>query len=200
MMTGGSLPRRHRGAGVASLAGALALLSPFGSAQGYELVSVETRRDGAAYRLHIEAMLAASPARVLAVLTDYDRIHELHPRMTQSRSLGRVGPDTEEVYTRFEGCLLMFCRTIDRVERITAANGVLLAEDVPGRGSFHEGSTEWRLETHGAGTRLRYEAYFVPAFWVPPLIGPAQMSRSVQQMTLELMSEVERRAGPPDDR
>ena len=198
MAAGGTLPSRRR-SGLWRLAGALVLLLPAARLPAYELVSVETTRDGAAYLLRIEAVFAATPARVLAVLTDYDHIHELHPRVTQSRSLGIVGPATEEVYTRFEGCLLMFCRSIDRVERIRADDGALFAADVPGRGSFREGTTVWRLENEGEQTRLRYEARFVPAFWVPPLIGPGQMSRSVQQMTLELMTEVERRAGQADE-
>jgi hypothetical protein len=200
MAAGGTPPiRRRRSNRAIGLAGALAMLLPGPAAQAYELVSVETTRDGAAYVLRIEAVFAAPPARVLAVLTDYDHIHELHPRITQSRSLGIVGPATEEVYTRFEGCLLMFCRSLDRVERIRADDNALFAEDVPGRGSFREGSTVWRFVAAGEQARLKYEARFVPAFWVPPLIGPGQMSRSVQQMTLELMSEVERRAGRADD-
>ncbi len=198
-MAPGGTPPSRRCRGLLRLAGALVLLLPGTRLPAYELVSVETTRDGAAYLLSIEAVFAATPARVLAVLTDYDNIHELHPRITRSRSLGRVGPATAEVHTRFEGCLLMFCRAIDRVERIRADDGALFAEDVPGRGSFREGSTVWRLAAEVGQTRLKYQARFVPAFWVPPLIGPGQMSRSVQQMTLELMSEVERRAGQRDD-
>lgn len=200
MAADGTPPTRRRRANCAiGIAGAFAMLLPGAEPLAYELVSVETSRDGAAYVLRIEAVFAASPARVLAVLTDYDHIHELHPRMIRSRSLGIVGPATEEVYTRFEGCLLMFCRSLERVERIRADDGALFAEDVPGRGSFREGSTVWRFAAAGEQARLKYEARFVPAFWVPPLIGPGQMSRSVQRMTLELMTEVERRAGQADD-
>jgi hypothetical protein len=123
----------------AALAAALALLAPLDTAEAFELVSVETRREGPDYLLRIEALFDAPPARLLAVLTDYDRIHELHPRMKVSRSLGPVGDDVVEVYSHFEGCVLLFCRDIHRVEHIRAEANTLVAVDVPGRGSFSEG-------------------------------------------------------------
>lgn len=163
-------------------------------AAGFELVSAVAGRDGSTYQLDIEARFRATPEGLLAVLTDYARVHELHPALLESRSLGAVAPDTEEVYTRFEGCVLLFCRTLHRVERIRLDGLTLVAEDVPARGSFAEGNTTWRLEPDGDGTRLRYSARFVPAFAVLPLFGPGVLSRSLERMTLESMAEADRRA------
>lgn len=87
----------------AALLFAAALLALPGSARGFELVEATTTREGAEYLVRIEAVFESSPERLLAVLTDYDRVHELHPRVLESRSLGQVGPSTEEVYSRFEG-------------------------------------------------------------------------------------------------
>lgn len=185
-------PRRAACAG--ALAAGLMLLAPPEAAEAFELVSVETHRDGPAYVLRIEALFDAPPARLLEVLTDYDRIHELHPRMKVSRSLGPVGADTEEVYSHFEGCVLLFCRDIHRVEHIHAHANTLVAVDVPGRGSFREGRTEWRFTAEGAGARLHYETRFVPAFRIAPLVGPGVLVRSVERMTLETMAEADKRA------
>lgn len=189
----------RRAACAAALAAALVLLAPPETAEAFELVSVETRRDGPAYLLHIEALFDAPPARLLEVLTDYDRIHELHPRMTVSRSLGPVGDDAVEVYSHFEGCVLLFCRDIHRVEHIRAEADTLVAVDVPGRGSFSEGRTEWRFAADGTGSRLHYETRFVPAFRIAPLIGPGVLARSVERMTLETMAEADKRAVQGDD-
>jgi hypothetical protein len=178
---------------------AIALFLPSGSAPGFELVSATTVREGSEYQVRIEAVFEASPARLLAVLTDYDRIHELHPRFIESRSLGPVGPATEEVYSRFEGCVLLFCRTVHRVEHIRMDGGSLFARDIPGRGSFSSGRTEWHFTPQGQGARLRYEARFVPAFLVAPLLGPAMLARSAEQMALETMAAAERRAAQADD-
>jgi hypothetical protein len=174
------------------------LAVPLADARAYELVAVEAHRDGPVYQLRVEALFDAPPERLLRVLTDYNRLHELHPRITSSRSLGLVGPATEEVHTSFEGCVLFFCRTVLRAERILLEAGSLFGEDVPERGSFSEGNSEWHLSAEGGGTRLRYETRFVPAFRVPPMLGPAMLARTVERLTVETMAEAERRAQADD--
>lgn len=181
------------------LAGALALLATGVRAEDFRLVSVATERDGPAYVVRIEAVFDVSPESMLAVLTDYDNIHTLHPRITESRSLGAVGPATEEVYSRFEGCVLFFCQTLHRVEHIRSQGHSLVAVDQADRGSFREGRTVWRFTPKAGGARLRYEARFVPAFRVAPLIGPALLARSVERMTIETMVEARARAALLDD-
>lgn len=182
-----------------ALACVLALAGPASAAQAFELLSIETKHDDNEYLLRIEARFAASPAQLLAVLTDYEHIHELHPRMVESRSLGQVGPATEEVATRFEGCVMMFCQTVRRVEQIRVEEHALLARDVPQRGSFREGTTTWRFDELEDGAKLRYESRFVPAFSVTPVVGPLVMMRSLREMTVETMREVDRRAVQLDD-
>ena len=182
------------------MAGALALLAPLAGANAFELVSVTTERDGPAYVLRIEALFdGVSPQRLLAVLTDYERIHELHPQILESRSLGQVGPATVEVYSRFRGCVLFLCRNLDRVEHIRRDGTTLVAEDVPGRSAFSDGHTEWRFTRESDGARLQYTARFVPAFSVAPVFGPSMLARSLERMTLETMAEAHRRALLADD-
>jgi hypothetical protein len=191
---------RHgwRLAGCGALLGILATaLAPATRVGAFELVAVEADRDGAAFLLRIDASFDATPTQLMAVLTDYNRLHELHPRIIASRLLGAVDTDDadfEEVYSSFEGCVLIFCRRMHRVERVRVQGGSLFAEDVPGRGSIREGRTHWRFSLHGAGTRLEYEARFVPAFAVPPLVGPTVVARFVKRVTLGAMAELERRA------
>lgn len=169
------------------------------AAAAFELHSVEASRDGEAYLLRIEASFEAPPAQLLQVLTDYDGIHELHHRMVESRSLGTVGPSTEEVFTRFEGCVLMFCRAVSRVEHIRLEGYTLHATDVPRRGSFSEGETVWRFTSEADGARLHYQTRVVPAFSVTPVVGPIMLARALEQMTLETMAEADRRAVHPDE-
>jgi hypothetical protein len=196
MADGGPIEPPRAAAGISLVAAAL-LLAP-ARAAAIEIVAVEASHAEQHYQLAIEAVLSATPEQVLAVLTDYTRLHELHPRLRESRSLGSAVTGTDEVYTRFEGCLLLFCRRLSRVELIQRSHEGLLAVDLPGRGSFKEGRTTWRLGPDVHGTRLRYEARFVPDFWVPPLLGPGVLTRSMRQMTLETLAEVERRAGRMD--
>ena len=168
-------------------------------AAAFELHSVEAERDGEAYLLRVEASFEAPPEQLLQVLTDYENIHQLHHRIVESRSLGAVGPSTEEVFTRFEGCVLMFCRAISRVEQIRVEGNTLHATDVPRRSSFSEGETVWHFAPEDGGARLQYRARVVPAFSVTPVVGPIMLARALEQMTLETMAEADKRAAKLDE-
>lgn len=179
-----------------AVAAACLLCAPAGA---FELLAVESRHEGDEYMLQIEARFTAGTDAVMDVLTDFERIHELHPGLLESRSLGRVAPGVEEVYLRSEACVLLFCREMHRVEHIRVEEHALHAVDVPRRGSFRSGATSWRFTPDGNGTLLEYQTRFVPAFEPVPMIGPALLLDAVEQMTREIMLEVNRRAMASDD-
>ena len=179
-----------------AVAVACLLCAPAGA---FELLAVESRQEGDEYMLRIEARFSAGTDAVLGVLTDFARIHELHPGLLESRSLGRVAPGVEEVYLRSEACVLVFCRELQRVEHIRVAGNALHAVDVPRRGSFRSGATSWRFTPDGDGTLLEYQTRFVPAFEPVPVVGPGLLLDAVEQMTREIMLEVDRRAMASDD-
>lgn len=179
-----------------AVAAACLLCAPCGA---FELLAVASRHEGEEYVLRIEARFDAGADAVLAVLTDYGRIHELHPKLLESRSLGRVAPGVEEVYLRSEPCVMMFCREMHRVEHIRVEGHALHAVDVPRRGSFRSGATSWRFTPDGDGARLEYQTRFVPVVEPVPVLGPALLLDAVEQMTREIMREVDRRALARDD-
>ena len=197
-MSGGAPPRGRRAAALLFVLAAGALL-PGPASQAFELLHAETGRDGEAYWLRLEARFAAGVPALLAVLTDYERIHELHPDLLTSRSLGSVGPGIEEVRVNLASCVLFICRTLRRVEHIRVEDDAIFARDVPGRGSFSSGATAWRFTPEEAGARLRYETRFVPVPGTVPPLGSGILLSSVEQMTVELMAEVDRRALQADD-
>lgn len=188
------IPCRTRRAAAALAMLAVCLLPAGAPVQAFELLQAETGRDGEAYWLRLEARFEAGIPALLAVLTDYDRIHELHPGLLESRSLGAVGPGVAEVRVTMESCVLFLCRTVRRVEQIRVEGEMLLARDVPGRGSFSAGATAWRFAADEGGTLLEYETRFVPAVGPVPVFGPGMLLRAVEKMTVELMAEVDRRA------
>ena len=171
---------------------ACATASPHAAALDVEVAVVS--RAGDAYELAIDARLAAPPQRVLAVLTDYAQLPELHDRIREARVVAEPDAGTAEVYTRFDGCVMLVCRTLERTEIIRRTPSGLEARDVPGRSAFREGHTQWLVAPDGAGTRVSYRSRLVPDFWVPPVLGPVFLGRSVKAMTLETLASVEARA------
>ena len=186
----GAVPgRRCRAAAV--------LLAFLGCAPAWALEVVGNRagRDGEAFTFRLEVLIDAPRQPLVAVLTDFDRIHELHRRMVTSRDLGEVAPGVVEVYTELEGCVAFFCRTLHRTERVRSTPDGLLAQDVLGRGDFEFGQTRWSFSAEGERTRLVYETTVRPGFWVPPLLGPTMLAKITRRTTIEMLEAAERKAG-----
>src|SRR4029077_11179354 len=92
------------------------------------LRSVEVSRDSGRYHLVAETHLAAPPAAIRQVLLDFD--HDRYQRISEVyKESGYLPPDSDGtpiVYTRVEGCLLFFCRSLRRVERLEVATPNLI--------------------------------------------------------------------------
>jgi hypothetical protein len=132
-----------------------------------------------------DAHLAASPASIYAVLTDYD--HDRFGRISSIYKESRyLDPDTDGtpiVFTRMEGCVLWHCMTFKRVERLeTRKPDWIKSSALPERSNFKYSTSEWMLESDGmGGTNLTYKLEMEPDFWVPPLLGPWRLKRSLSE-------------------
>lgn len=127
------------------------------------------------YMFSSDAFLDAPPAAVFAVLTDYDANHfeRISSIYKESRYMPPEADGTPLVYTRVEGCVVFFCKTMRRVERLeTEPPDFIRATVLPARSDFRYSRAEWTLQAVGSGTLLKYRLEMEPAFWVPPVVGP----------------------------
>ena len=166
------------------------------AANSADILSADVHHEGDRYFLSLKAYLDAPPTAVFAVITDYDRLHELHRRIRESRLLRRVDADTAEVYTRFWGCLAgIFCKGMEQVERVEEVPPFELhATVIAEQSDLASGTVSWRLAPDGAGTLLSYESRMDPDFWVPPVIGDGLLKRSISRTTRDMIQRVEERA------
>jgi uncharacterized Rossmann fold enzyme len=100
----------------------------------------------------------------------------------------------ELVRTVVRACAGLFCRKVERVERVERREGELIATVVPVRGELKSGLTRTTWQAADDATSVTYEAEFVPDFWVPSLIGRRYAVRALKASTLELFGNVEKRA------
>ncbi len=166
------------------------------AADGADILKADVHHEGNRYFLSLQAYLDAPPNAVFAVITDYDRLHELHRRVRESRVKRRIDDRTVEVYTRFWGCLAgIFCKGMEQVELIKETPPYELhATVIAGQSDLKSGRVNWRLAAEGAGTRLSYESEMDPDFWVPPVIGDGLLKTSISRTTREMIQQVEERA------
>ena len=171
----------------------LALLLPAagGAMEVGKLVVGE--RDGA-YFVELEADLDAPLHSVMAVLTDYANYPGLDPRIVEARLVDE-DQGRPLLFTRLRGCLgSWLCRDMDRYERITQTDVLLVAESVAGMGDLERGLAVTRFEQRGERTRVRYRTEFEPSFWMPGFLVRAAMLRTLESATRAMFGNVEDRA------
>jgi len=160
-------------------------------------VTLDATVAGGVYRVTFDALIDAPIDRVAGVLVDFVGYAALDPRIRSSEVVGSATDGAPLLETRIRACAAFFCRDIRRVERITVSDGVLVATAIPGQSDVRRSvaRTEWRAE--GSRTRIRYEAEFVPDFWVPAVVSRRYAAPMLRESVLQLFQNVEERAREP---
>ena len=146
------------------------------------LRSVDVSRQRDRYSVVADTHLDATPAAVYKVLLDFDgdryqRISEIYK---ESSYLPPDADGTPLVYTRVEGCLLRYCRSMRRVERLEIVTPQFIrSRTVPERSDFKYSLSEWTFAAEGDGTRVTYRMEMEPNFWLPPFVGPWFLKRTL---------------------
>ncbi len=156
------------------------------------------------YSLEAEARLEATPESIYAVLTDFEdnRYSRISRAYKESRYLDEPAADgTPLIYTRMEGCLLWHCMSLERTERLeTNAPFWIKSTALPESSNFKHSTSEWLLERDGDGTKMIYKLEMEPDFFVPPVIGPWYLKRTLSQGGLRAVTRIERLARELDGR
>jgi len=165
--------------------------------------ALEVERARGRYLLEAEAWLDATPESIFAVLTDFDdnRYARISRAYKESRYLEPSADGTPLVYTRMEGCALWHCMSLERTERLeTEAPRWIKSVVLPESSNFKHSISEWFLEQNGDGTRMIYTLEMEPDFFVPPLVGPWYLKRTLAQGGLRAVTRIERLARELDGR
>lgn len=172
-----------------------ALGAGMGIAAEVRAVTVSHRDD--AFKIEFDAVVDAPAKRVYAVLADYARLGKLNPAITAMSVEATPTGHGDRVRSVIESCVLFFCRQIVQVEDVVEPDpNTISARIVPGAGDFKSGSCFWRVTGEGPRTRLHYEATRVADFWIPPLIGPWAIKRTMREQLEFSVMTLERLANP----
>ncbi|WP_332878953.1 SRPBCC family protein [Massilia sp. S19_KUP03_FR1] len=174
----------------------LALALPAWGAAAALAVSVERADDtdgGKVYRITSSGTVAASPATVWRILTDYERMPEYVPDLRSARVLSRDGA---KVIIEQQGGVqfLVFSRAIHLVvqvqERAPDQIDVSLVD-----GDMKVYRASWALRPAGAGgTRVDYSATIAPKFYVPGLVGTSIVRKDIANMMAAVLARLDRGA------
>lgn len=177
------------------LIAAIALVMPL-VALGAVLDSIDVQKRQGRYLLAGEITIDAPMTAVYRVITDYDRLSELDKGIAESRVIERPAAGIALVYTRLTGCVLFFCRDVERIERVEEVSATeIVAHVVPGEGTdvaFEQ--SRWQLSEDAGRTRVIYETEIDPAFFIPPFVGPPIVRRVMRTRVAATLDNLEHAA------
>jgi hypothetical protein len=155
------------------------------------------------YYFEADIHLAATRESIYAVITDFDdnAYSRISGQYKESRYLEPAADGTPIVYTRMEGCAGKRCMSFERTERLeTDAPRWIKSTALPEASDFKHATSEFILEPAGDGTEMIYKLEVEPDFFVPPLIGPWLLKRTVSKGALRAVERIEGLARELDGR
>jgi polyketide cyclase/dehydrase/lipid transport protein len=177
---------------------AAAFLASLGASAAWaaQLDGVTVSKGDAGLRLEFDAVVDAPEHLVFEVLSDYARFGRMNPAIVSMSVAAAPDGRGARVRSVLKSCVWFFCRKVVTVEDVTEPDmRTIVARIVPGEGDFESGSSLWRLTAEGDRTRLHYESTRVASFWIPPVIGPWVIKRTLREQLEFSLRALEQLAG-----
>lgn len=144
------------------------------------------------YHLRSEAWFAADRQDMYRVLTDYNLFEKFSSAFVETRNVAPDDKGRPRFYTRMEGCVLWFCKSLIRHGYLLLTpHREIVAVAEPERSDFKYSRESWRLKKDGDGTLLIYDFKMEPDFWVPPVIGPFVIKRTLRSGGVDAIDRIE---------
>lgn len=179
----------------ASLAPAVAGICISATVLPATIHTIEVAQDHGVYRLVSAAYIDAPREAIFEVLTDYERYGRISSVYTDYGFMEPAADGVPIVYTTMESCVLFFCVSMRRVERMeTKAPGFIRTVTLPEQSDFKFSVSEWTLTPDAGGTKMTYRLTMEPDFWIPPVIGPWALKQRLERGGTGAVNRIERLA------
>jgi ribosome-associated toxin RatA of RatAB toxin-antitoxin module len=173
------------------LLGAALTLQSF-ALQAAELLDVQVELRNERYRLYSEVRFDVSREALYELLIDYEKFEKFTSAIVESENRDLDEKGRPGFYARMQGCVLLFCKSFIR-------NGYLLLTPIaeivaitnPEESDFKFSRERWQLIPTEEGTLMIYDFEMEPAFWVPPVIGPYFIQRTLRRGAHRAVDRIE---------
>lgn len=149
--------------------------------------AVSVRETGGAYVVEARFQVAASPAVVRAMLTDYAGIPRFMPDVITSVVRRRAG-DAVIVEQEAESKFMLFSKRVHLLLDVLEGDRVIAFRDLCGK-SFARYEGTWTLAADGAHAMVVYSLTADPSFAVPGSVLKRLLDRSARQTVDHLRAE-----------
>jgi carbon monoxide dehydrogenase subunit G len=166
----------------------LVALTGAGAAHAAPAPDVTVQEKGGVFTVTAQFAVAAPPAAVLAVLSDYERIPQFMPGVKRSVVKERQGSHAvveQEAVSR----VMLFSKRVHLLLDIHEQPESLAFHDTCGA-SFHSYNGSWRVVPSADGSTVVYTLSAAPAFDVPGFMLTRLLKRDSVEMIDSLQKEV----------
>ncbi|THC40012.1 SRPBCC family protein [Massilia sp. Mn16-1_5] len=144
------------------------------------------------YRIASSGTVAATPAAVWRILTDYDHLADYLPNLESTRVLSRNG-DKLIVEQLGSAQFLFFSQPIRLLVQVhERAPDRIDISLIDGDMKIYRASWELRPLAGASGTRVLYNATIVPKFDVPGIVGTDVVRKDVARMMAAVLLRLDR--------
>jgi hypothetical protein len=157
-------------------------------AHAAQVLSVGVTRDGTRFVISMHIAIDASPPAVFRALQNYAAMTRYNPDLRAVRVEPTGTANRVRLFTTIHTCVLVFCKTMHQEQIMTAVadgnGGVLEADLLPRGGDFKWGHARWTVAGCARSRPmacLDARIELLPAFWVPPIIGPWVLRRRMAE-------------------
>lgn len=165
------------------------IASPLAAA---EVEWVKVKRSKRHIDITSEIVIDAPVSEVYDALLEYDVFADVSEDFTESRYIEPAPDGTPRIYTKIEGCIWFFCRTVERTAQLKLYPRWKITAVAEPELSDAELSIEtWALTANGDRTTIDYSHEIETGFWVPPLIGTLVIRGTVKRSALDAAIRIE---------
>ena len=168
------------------------LLTFSAMAPAAEFRDIMVEREDGLYSMRSVVYFDVERQYLYRVLTDFDLFKKFTSAIVESKNVEVDERGRPQFYARMEGCVLIWCKSFIRNGYLELSpTAEIIAISDPERSDFEISRERWQLITEGEGTLMIYEFQMVPAFWVPPLVGPFYITRALKSGGVDAVNRIE---------
>ena len=153
---------------------------------------IEVDSKGGQVDVRSEIIIHAPLPEVYSALLKYDQFAKLGDTFADSRYVEPAEDGAPRIYTRVEGCIVFFCKTIERYARLhVEPYRKIQAIAEPELSDAALSIESWTLTADGDATIIHYRHELDTGFRLPPLLGALVINRSVKKGTAKAAVRIE---------
>ncbi|WP_051362089.1 SRPBCC family protein [Solimonas soli] len=160
--------------------------------------ALEVTHEDARYRIELRARLDVPAADAYAVFRDFRNLPRINDAVEDVEAQAPAAAGGERWRTTVRVCISFFCTRLHQVQDVRDAADAqgwrLDATVIPALSNLRYGLAAWRLDRCDAQTCLWFQAELEPDFWVPPLLGPWMIERTMRRQAQATAQGIERLA------